>query len=306
MVTEYFEVTAMKNGRLSEDSVTYQLIELVMKKMSAWPIARYKSRYLSRDNFFHWLDQKLWEKTAVGPMPKISTLENIFDWDIRAISEHPWRYWVSDTFLTILKNLWYWPYDKLIGAKGYYRMRFVEKTHRVETGLAAGEWHSPQEKMNAAIWNVFVDWVECSCASSTEFSRACKEGIDYPSRIFGQYRSSADGVEYLKWEAALTDAQDWQIQRGIEALELYTYWKDEYLPLQAELAIQQQQSNIQNEFDLANNKLERLLRTKHMFEEDHIDDNGDFDIGLNRFLESKKRHQAMTMRVVQLSEHLDD
>lgn len=181
----------------------------------------------------HWscsrLAGRLW-KSVGHPKPRAATLEEWGAWRRMARTEHPKLYWLTETALDTVRKVLAAPWTALDDLRRGWIQRVVRKTHYLPTGLAAGRWYEPDERLLHGAFQLLVDHVEIDLALK---NRWCHNRLRRRWRRWGVERSREDGLSYLEWETTLDglDLPDWeaspdQARAAREVLELYRWWTE--------------------------------------------------------------------------------
>lgn len=121
------------------------------------------------------------------------------------------------------------------------RYRTIRRFHLVDTKLNPG-YHEIDERMLHANFELLVDYVEIECANmATVFNDEAREKHwgwrdKIPSVLRIKERRSRElGMKHLEWETTLSrpslnkdERNPGQAARAVQAIILYTWWKDVY------------------------------------------------------------------------------
>lgn len=155
------------------------------------------------------------------------------DWDLwreQMRKERPVRYWLSDTMLPYLQEIWSSPKDGWRKIRDYISARWVYRYHLINTRLKAGEYHEVDNRMMHGCFELLVDYVEVQCAWMHELSK--RERLRRKPR-FRRFRSPQDGIAHLRWAKNLKEdfpggsssQPSPQAINAAKAYELYIWWK---------------------------------------------------------------------------------
>lgn len=199
-------------------------------------------RYWSSSKFANWL--------RGNKMPASATSEGWDNFHNMAKIEHPFRYWLSETFLTNIENTIYWPSDKFNSITNYAINRWITKTNGLiahKDDIRPGCFQELSDMILPCVFNGLVDHVEVSLAWMTlcgSEDAASKHGIHwtmttFPFRLFNPLRSESAGLSNLAWSSNLIVDESYGIEPGDpsygkttaqaesakEILVLYHWWK---------------------------------------------------------------------------------
>ena len=197
-----------------------------------------RTHYWSCSKFADWL----------RGTPKISmgTGKEWADWEKQAREAHPIRYWIADTALDKLQDIWMWIPDRLHGIKYYINNRWVSKTHVMASHtLKPGKWHEFDQRMIHCLFEQLIDFVEIEQAwHHIAWDKEAREKYKAPWWSWGWFRwrvwrCPEAGIDYLKWASTLKYDDDWadkdspnygkptpQAVSALETLQLYNWWKN--------------------------------------------------------------------------------
>lgn len=92
-------------------------------------------------------------------------------WHLEQKQKRPFRYWLSDTFLSKLQNVVYFPSDVYYAVKTYIRNRYIDKIQYLHTGLKPGEYYDFDHRLIHALFNELVDFVEKELSYLSKWDR---------------------------------------------------------------------------------------------------------------------------------------
>lgn len=200
--------------------------------------------YLSTTKFADWL--------RGTPKPHAATFEEWEAWRIEAKRSHPIRYWLAEKALGQLDQALCWPERKLNNIKYYLRNRFVIHSHRLTarpSHIKPGEWAPLGDRMVSCLFNELQNHVEIDLAmKNVQCDPRAREKFKPPFWGLGWFRTGTwrcpqAGLDYLEWEAGLTQGDDHGLPPGDpdynqptpqaataqEILLLYKWWTQVYL-----------------------------------------------------------------------------
>jgi hypothetical protein len=138
----------------------------------------------------------------------------------------PFRYWITEKFLTVLENLIYFPYDIYREYQSYFRNRFVDKTHYLKTGLKPGEWYDFDNRILHGLFNELVNFVEIEFAHLSLYDKTKKYK-------FKNGRCVEAAYDYFNWASKLKDKNEngkrvasKQAKDARRIKKLYEWWKN--------------------------------------------------------------------------------
>lgn len=133
---------------------------------------------------------------------------------------HPFRYWISETFLNQLQNIVYFPIDVYHTIKIYIRNRYLDKIQYLHTGLKPGEYYDLDHRILHGLFNELVDFVELELAHLSKWDKDKKYKF-----VKGRCQEAQD--DYFRWaihlkhQGRLTE----QAKASRKIKELYEWWK---------------------------------------------------------------------------------
>jgi hypothetical protein len=172
--------------------------------------------------------------------PGAATGEGWDEWNAKAETEHPIRYWLAEEGLGKVQDFVTWPRRKLGSIRNYVTNRFVSKTHALTSTLKKGQWHEYEERLLHSMFDSLVDYVEIEVAWHHVAWGDEKDKYKSTHRFWwNEWRCPEAGVDHLNWEASLVcdknmgvdeDSPNYgkptnQAENAIEILALYTWWK---------------------------------------------------------------------------------
>lgn len=189
-------------------------------------LSRYRSNYWSNSKLAHWIYEHIG-----SPKPEAATAEEWDEWNDNIEVNHPTIHWIVDKMFDGVQNCLMFPMDVLNEIRTYLRMRYVIKSHLIQTNLKPGEWHEVENQILHGCFSLLVDFVECQKANMQVWSQKQKDQPlwrRFPILRWGQYRSKEDGIAYLKWEMSLNQdgIPDRQAKDAVDIYQLYLWWTE--------------------------------------------------------------------------------
>lgn len=201
-----------------------------------------RNHYWTCSKFADWI-----RGTAKGGA---KTGEGWDEWEKRAKSAYPIRWWLAEEGLDILQKIVYWPTDTLYAIKYYINNRWVTRTHSLTAhprDIKPGTWCDVGNRFLPCLFNELVDFVEIEqawhhIAWGSEEDRAKYNPPFWATGWFRwrTWRCPQAGLDHLDWAMSLTNT-DWcepdhpdygkptlQAERALEILALYKWWKEIY------------------------------------------------------------------------------
>jgi hypothetical protein len=200
-----------------------------------------RSHYWTIGKFADWL--------RGTPKLKCGTSEEWDDWEVRAKSAHPVRWWIAEEGLDHLQKFVYYIPDKLNDVRYYINNRWVSRSHSLTAhprDIKPGQWQDVGNRFLPCLFNELVDFVEIEQAwHHCMWSDDAKTKFETPWWRKGwlrwrTWRCPEAGMEYLKWASTLTNEEfleegekhkaepTYQANAAKEIIELYTWWTTTY------------------------------------------------------------------------------
>lgn len=126
----------------------------------------------------YWSCSKLANFIRGEKKPYALTLEEWEKWDKKMRDERPNRYWLSDKVLSKIQDILLFPWDLWIEIKYWYRIRYVMKTHVMDTGLKTGEYYDLDKRILHACFNEFCKYVD-QCRKYVQVEEELDELYDW-------------------------------------------------------------------------------------------------------------------------------
>ena len=181
--------------------------------------------------------------------PEAGTSEEWAAWKRMAKTMHPARYWMAETGLRKLQDIWCYIPERINDVRYYLNNRYTTKTHALTSRLPRGKWHEFETRLLHSAFDSYVDFIEIETAwSHCMWDDAARKKYRMPwwrgqwyTRWFCEWRCPEAGVAHLEWEMTLTYNDDWmdkndplygkpthQAVAAKEKMELYLWWKNVY------------------------------------------------------------------------------
>lgn len=201
------------------------------------------SNYWSCSPFADWL-----RGTTKGGA---KTAEGWDEWEQRAKSAYPIRWWLAEEGLDYLQDFVTWPVRKVYDAKYYINNRWVSRTHSLTAharDIRPGAWCDVGNRFLPCLFNELVDFVEIEQAwHHIAWDDKAREKYKAPWWSYGWFRwrtwrCPEAGLDYLDWASGLVADETWamspgdkgygeptgQALRAREIKELYLWWTTVY------------------------------------------------------------------------------
>jgi hypothetical protein len=177
--------------------------------------------------------------------PGAATSEEWDVWTRFAKTMHPFRYWLADTGLRTLEDIWCWLPNRINDVRYYLNNRYTTKTHALTSNLPRGQWHEFETRLLHSAFDTFVDFIEIETAwNHCMWDDAARKKYRMPwwrgqwwTRWFCEWRRAEAGVAHLEWEMTLKNVE-WvdesdpeygkpthQAVAAKEKWALYYWWK---------------------------------------------------------------------------------
>jgi hypothetical protein len=181
---------------------------------------------------------------------KMGTSEEWNDWEEKAKSAHPIRWWIAEEGLSYLQDFVTWPVRKVYDIKYYINNRWISRTHSLTAhvrDIRPGAWCDVGNRFLPCLFNELVDFVEIELAWwHLAWSPEERPKYNMPWHAVGwwrirTWRCPQAGLDNLEWQRNLrwkedevgTDSKDLgqlthQAIKAQEILDLYTWWTVTY------------------------------------------------------------------------------
>lgn len=159
------------------------------------------------------------------------------EWEEKAKTAHPIRYWLAEEGLDKLQKFIYWPLDKLYDMKYYVVNRWIDQSHALVAHpkhIKPGQYRDFSERILICLFDELVDFVEIEKAySNYRWDEEKRKGMKWWQ--VGRWRtrtwrSAEAGLDHLEWESSLGEegGTNHQAEVAKEVIELYTWWTQVY------------------------------------------------------------------------------
>lgn len=200
----------------------------------------------------YWTCSKTADWIRGTPKGGAKTSEDWNDWERKAKSYNPVRYWLAETGLDILQNVVMFVPNKIYAIKYYINNRWVTRSHSLTAhrrDIKPGSWHDVGNRFLPCMFNELQDFVEIELAwfhiAWAGEETAKKYSAPFWSRGWFRWRTwrcAQAGLDNLEWQRGLTYGEDTGIEPGHklygkptsqaetaqEILDLYTWWTTTY------------------------------------------------------------------------------
>ena len=202
-----------------------------------------RSNYWTCSKFADWL--------RGTPKPQAASSKGWDEWNEKAKTDHPFRFWLADDVLDIMQKIICSPVNLLYDIKYYINNRWVTGTHRLTAhpkDIKFGEWRDVGYRFLPCLFNELVDFVEMELAwFHIVWDSKAEKKFGAPWHATGWFRwrtwrSPEAGLANLEWQCNLTMKEDMgvdpdnpeygkptsQATSAKEILDLYTWWTQTY------------------------------------------------------------------------------
>lgn len=168
-----------------------------------------------------------------NPTPLAATIKGWKEWETKAKSEEPIKFWFYDTLPGYISDTKYIMLKPFKDIKNFVRYRTYDKHHIINTGLVPG-YHECDTRLMHGMFNLLVDFVEVELAWMNYISNKENKASWWKKLVpsLKSYRDPESGIDYLNWEATLDDPKlsefersDLQAANAREKLVIYNWWK---------------------------------------------------------------------------------
>jgi len=180
---------------------------------------------------------------------KAGTSEEWHEWEERAKSAYPIRWWLAEEGLDYVQNFVYYIPDRLNDVRYYINNRWVSHSHRLTAhprDIKPGSWQDVGNRFLPCLFNELVDFVEVEQAwHYVMWNPEEQKKYNVPWYRSGwlrwrTWRCPEAGMAYLNWASALTNEEfleegekhlaepTYQAEAAKEIIELYTWWTVTY------------------------------------------------------------------------------
>jgi len=152
-------------------------------------------------------------------------------WKEEQQKKRPIRFWLSDTFLGYLQDIFYYPYDIYNEIRHYVHNRWIDKTHYLKTGLKPGHYQELDKRILHGLFNELVEFVEVDLAYLSKYNKNKKYKFKNGRCIEAAYDyfDWASNLRYdesygMSSEDPLYEKPTDQAKTTIEIKKLYEWW----------------------------------------------------------------------------------
>ena len=179
----------------------------------------------SCSRFAHWLAVKL----GGDVKPNSGTMEEWDEWEEKA-KKHKLAYWVTEVALDKVQDIVNSPSDLLNNIRYYYKNRWSDKLHYLQTRLPKGKYHELDTRLLHGMFESLVDFIEIEKAwISVMFDTEARTKYLGVYRTWwkrwSSFRSPEAGIAHLLWETTIEEDSPSQAKAAREQLALYNWWK---------------------------------------------------------------------------------
>jgi hypothetical protein len=180
---------------------------------------------------------------------KCGTSEEWHEWEERAKSAYPIRWWLAEEGLDYLQKFVYYIPDRLNDIRYYINNRWVSRSHALTAhprDIKPGSWSDVGHRFLPCLFNELVDFVEIEqawhyCMWNSEEQK--KYNVPWWRSGWLRWRTwrcPEAGLAYLNWASTLTNEEfldeeekhkaepTYQAKAAKEIIELYTWWTQTY------------------------------------------------------------------------------
>jgi hypothetical protein len=183
----------------------------------------------------------------------MGTGEEWDEWDNKAKSHNPFRYWLAEEGLDYTQRVVFYIPDKLYDLKYYINNRWITNTHRLTANprdIKPGAWCDVGNRFLPCLFNELQDFVEVELAwwHLVWANKEDRKKYNAPWWRFGWWnvriwRCPQAGLDNLEWQRNLTWDEDYagmdipedkkgkptpQAVKAQEVLDLYNWWTKTY------------------------------------------------------------------------------
>jgi hypothetical protein len=180
---------------------------------------------------------------------KCGTSEEWHEWEDRAKSAYPIRWWLAEEGLDYIQKFVYYIPDRLNDVRYYINNRWVSHSHRLTAhprDIKPGTWCDVGNRFLPCLFNELVDFVEVEQAwHYVMWNPEEQKKYNVPWYRSGwlrwrTWRCPEAGMAYLNWASTLTNEEfldeeekhkaepTYQAKAAKEIIELYTWWTQTY------------------------------------------------------------------------------
>lgn len=200
-------------------------------------------RDLTNTKLFDILRDKVFCKKKADAL----TSQGWTDWYNDYRKNSPMGFWITETFPRYLERIVHHQEGHWDSLRSYISNRFTSKTHMVvASSLKKGDWYETDERLLHMSFQLLVDFIEHDKAQNQYWSHKEKYKRNWFCRnsrwvrAFQKVRDAQAGIDYIRWEMALTydssfnnkdlnpndDNYSPQARHSHEIMTLYHWWKE--------------------------------------------------------------------------------
>ena len=198
-----------------------------------------------RNNY--WSCSKFADLLRGTAKPNSGTSAEWKEWEQKAKTEHPFRYWLAEEGIDKIQYFINWPADKVYNVKYYVVNRWIDQSHALVAHpkhIKPGQYQDFSNRILICLFDELVDFVEIEKAYSN-YRWSEEKQKDMKWWQVGKWRtrtwrSAEAGLAHLEWESSLTD-EEWlgedekreaklmpQAETAKEIITLYKWWTEVY------------------------------------------------------------------------------
>ena len=170
----------------------------------------------------HWSCSKLADIIRGEKKPYALELEQWAKWRDEQNKKRPFRYWLSDTVLIKLQDIFYFPYDIYSTVRDYICNRFIDKLQYLETGLQPGQYYDLDTRIMHGLFNELTKFVEIELAHTSLWNKDKHYNFKNGRCIEAAY-------DYFNWASNLRGDDGELTEQAKSAIKiqiLYEWWKN--------------------------------------------------------------------------------
>lgn len=169
-----------------------------------------------------WSCSKLADIIRGEKKPYALELEQWAKWSDEQNKKRPFRYWLSDTVLIKLQDIFYFPYDIYSTVRAYICNRFIDKLQYLETGLQPGQYYDLDTRIMHGLFNELTKFVEIELAHTSLWNKDKHYNFKNGRCIEAAY-------DYFNWASNLRGDDGELTEQAKSAIKiqiLYEWWKN--------------------------------------------------------------------------------
>lgn len=185
-----------------------------------------RNKYWSETKFAAWIRGGETPNQGLSP-------EGWNEWEKTFKEESPIRFWISDTLLDKIQDVFLWPIDKVYGMKYYAVNRWITKTHALTASkdhIKRGQYAEFDHRILFCIFDELATFVEVECANMHFIGNQLQDNMRFWQTgkwKLKTFRHREAGLAHLEWEISLGDESPHQSEKAQIIKDLYLWWKDE-------------------------------------------------------------------------------